>query len=324
MIGRGFMGTTHLNSYAQVPEVEVVAVCPATMRARSGNLGNANDKPLVPEASSIRKCAGWRELIEVPELDAVDICLPTDMHADVAVAALAAGKHVLCEKPMALASADCDRMIAAAEQNDRILMIGQVLRFWPEYRALESFVKSGEHGRIRSALFVRRCGVPDWSPWLADESRSGGAVIDLLIHDIDQALLLFGAPDRVAAKSIGGGPDTLMATLIYPDGPEVRIQGGWFQAGTPLSMSFQVRADRAELEWTPQGLMLSGQTGERKRIEVAQGGGYDAEIAYFVDCCRNNRRPEQCIPQDSARALRIALAFKASRDEGGAQVKCLV
>src|SRR5947209_6384754 len=128
----------------------------------------------------------------------------------------------------------------------------QLIRFWPEYEELRKFVQSSEYGPTRSATFVRRSGLPDWSGWLTDQSRSGGAVLDLLLHDVDQVLLLFGMPQRVAAKSISG-PDTVMATLIYPGGPEVRIQGGWFAPGTPFSMSFQIRAYRAELEWMPEG-----------------------------------------------------------------------
>ena len=321
------MGSTHLDAYSKLSNVEITAVCSPSERALSGELsqtgGNLNRAHGVRDFSAVRKYREWRELIEDAHVDAIDICLPTDLHAPIAIAALEADKHVLCEKPMALSAEDCNRMIATAEKRNRILMIGQVLRFWPEYRHLEHFVKSGEHGRIRSATFVRRCGIPDWSRWLPDESRSGGAVVDLLIHDIDQALLLFGVPDRVAAKSMGG-PDTLMGTLMYPRGPEVRIQGGWFAPGTPLSMSFQARADRAELEWTTDGLMLSDHRGQRERIKPETGDAYDAEIAYFVERCRTGEQPARCMPQDSARALKLALLLKESRAAGGQQVECSV
>jgi predicted dehydrogenase len=325
--GLGFMGSTHLNAYSKISGVEIAAVSSNSERALSGDLtqtgGNLNRAQSVHDFSAVRKHRDWRELTRDPQLDAVDICLPTDLHAPVALAALEADKHVLCEKPMALSADDCDRMIAVAAKRNRILMIGQILRFWPEYRYLKHFVTSGERGCVLSATFIRRCGIPDWSPWLADESRSGGAVIDLLIHDIDQALLLFGVPDRVAAKSIGG-PDALMATLLYPSGPEVRIQGGWFEPTTPLSMSFQVRAERAELEWTKAGLMLSDDTGQRQIVEAEPGDAYDAEIAYFVECCRNGRQPARCLPQESARAVKLALLLKQSRTAGGQLVKCSV
>jgi predicted dehydrogenase len=166
--------------------------------------------------------------------------------------------------------------------------------------------------------------VPNWSKWLLQEARSGGAVVDLLVHDIDQALSLFGIPEYVAGKSIGEGPDTLMGTLMYPSGPEVRIQGGWFAPGSPLRMSFRLRADWAELELTPDGLTLSDTTGQRSRVEVANDDAYEAEIEYFIECCRTGNQPERCMPTESAQALKIALLLKQSRAAGGDQLKCSV
>ena len=321
------MGAMHLSAFSKIPDVEIAAICTRDPRALAGDLshigGNIQKHAAVYDFSRARKYIEWHELAGDPELDAVDICLPTDLHPEVAIAALSANKHVLCEKPMALTIPDCHRMIAASGIHHRILMIGQVLRFWPEYVYLYNFVESQEYGAILSATFVRRCGLPDWSRWLPVEERSGGAVLDLLIHDIDQAIHLFGMPERVAAKKLGD-IDALSATLIYPNGPEVRIHGGWFPPGTPLSMSFQVRARQAELELTPDGLMLSNQSGRRNRVETAQGDGYDAEIDYFVGCCRIGKEPERCMPQESARAVQVALLLKQSRAAGGDQLKCLV
>ncbi len=321
------MGETHLSAYETLPGVEIAAVCSESPRALSGDLtgvgGNLSRPHRLHDFSAVRKYQSWRDLVKDPNLEAIDVCLPTDLHAPVTIAALEAGKHVLCEKPMALSAEECDRMLAAAERHHRILMIAQILRFWPEYLYLRDFVKSGEYGRIHSATFVRRCGLPDWSRWLPDEARSGGAAVDLLTHDIDQALWLFGVPERVAAKSIAE-PDTLMATLIYPSGPEVRIQGGWFAPQTPLSMGFQVRADRAELEWAASGLTLSDLTGRRTAIELPSADPFEQEIAYFVDCCRTHKQPDRCPPQESARALKLALLLKQSRASGGQQIQCSV
>jgi predicted dehydrogenase len=327
IIGLGFMGTTHLDAFSKMEDVTIAAICTQNAEAFSGGFrqsrGNLNRESAVHDFSAVHKCLEWRELVHDPELDAVDVCLPTDLHAPVAIAALERGKHVLCEKPLALTGADCERMIAEAKQHNRILMTGQVLRFWPEYVHLERFVKDHEYGAIRSATFVRRCGLPDWSRWLPDEKRSGGAVLDLLIHDIDQALCLFGAPDRVSAKALGS-TDAITATFIYPGGPEVRVQGGWFAPGSPLSMTFQVRAERAELELTPTGLTLSDEVGGRNEIAGMGGDAYATELAYFVDCCRTNRQPELCMPEDSCRAVKLALLLKQSRAQGGEQVKCVL
>jgi predicted dehydrogenase len=314
------MGASHLDAYSKVPDARVAAVCTQDPRRLSGDLsdvgGNIERPSSTYDFSNIRKYAQWRELVEDKELDIVDICLPTDLHPAVAIAALAAGKHVLCEKPMALTTADCERMIAAADKHNRILMIGQVLRFWPGYVSLGQFVTGRQYGAVLSATFTRRAGLPDWSKWLPVEARSGGAVLDLLLHDIDQALMLFGMPQKVAGKPLGP-VDGVMATLIYPNGPEVRIQGGWFLPGAPLEMSFQVRAERAELDLTPTGLFLSDAAGKRSAIEVSDGDGYKAEISYFLDCCRSGHAPDRCPPRSSAQAAHVALLLKESRSANG-------
>jgi predicted dehydrogenase len=146
-------------------------------------------------------------------------------------------------------------------------------------------------------------------------------VLDLLLHDVDHVLLLFGMPQRVAAKSMSG-PDTVMATFIYPGGPEVRIQGGWFAPGTPFSMSFQVRAYRAELEWMPEGLFLSDSTGQRRKLEVSGADAYQSELEYFLHCCHNGEQPDRCMPFESAQAVKLALRLKESRAKGGEQLEC--
>jgi len=317
------MGATHLGAFWKMDGVQVAAVCTENPAAQTGDLsntgGNLGRKGGVYDFSTVSKYRRWQDLVQDPALDAVDICLPTDMHEPVTVAALGAGKHVLCEKPMALTPEECERMIGAAETQQRVLMIGQVLRFWPAYRYLQQFGKGNEFGALRSATFVRRCGIPNWSRWLPVEARSGGALLDLLVHDIDQALLLCGLPDRVAAKRLGD-VDGVAASLIYPNGPEVRIQGGWFAADTPFSMSFQARTGRAELELTADGLARNDGAGQRTPIDTT-GDGYEAEVSYFVECCKTGQQPELCPPRASAQAVEVALLLKEAR-ETGEQIKC--
>ncbi len=318
------MGATHLATFSKMPEVEVAAVCTQSERPLAEHLAQAGgnlDRPALEyDFSRVNQLTHWRELVLDPGLDAIDICLPTDLHAAVAIAALTAGKHVLCEKPMALTAGDCDRMLKAAEEQKRVLMIAHVLRFWPEYEALQKFLSG--NGPLRSARFVRSCGLPDWSGWLPVEARSGGAVIDLLIHDIDQALLLFGMPERVAATTLGAG-DTLRATLNYDGGLDVQIEGGWLLPGASFSMNFEARSDRALIELTSEGLFLDNETG-RRQIESSKSDAYDVEIGYFVDCCRTGRQPERCPPQQSAQAVKLALLLKDSRVKGGEAIKCSV
>ncbi len=326
IVGLGFMGATHLAAYSKIPDVEVGGIATKSDRSLAEHLAHAGgnlDRPAtVFDFSRVRQYEHWRELVLDPAYDVVDICLPTDLHAEIAITALAAGKHVLCEKPMALTSVDCDRILNAAAKSNRVLMIAHVLRFWPEFRVLEEFVKSGQNGRVRAARFERRCGIPDWSGWLPVEARSGGAVVDLLVHDIDQVLMLFGLPDRVAATAVGN-VDAINALLTYPDGTDVRIEGGWLISGAPFYMGFTATSDHASLELNADGLFLDDKTG-RHKVQPPEGDAYDAEIGYFIDCCRTGKTPERCPPRQSAEAVKLALLLKEARAKGGELIKCSV
>ncbi len=321
------MGATHATALSQLPDASLAAVCANDERRLSGDLtdvgGNLGTTFGKLDFSHVRKYRRWQELVEDRSIDVIDICLPTEFHAPVAEAALQAGKHVFCEKPMALKERDCESMIDTARKTGRLLMVGQVLRFFPVYKLLKDSIASGKWGRIRSTTFIRRCGMPQWSKWLGDEERSGGALMDLLIHDIDQALWQFGQPDRVSAKSMGA-PDTMMAALIYPEGPEVRIQGGWFAPETSFSMSYQARFDRAELEMTLDGVTVSDAAGVRESVELPAEDPYREQLGYFLECCRNGSQPERCMPRESANAVKVALLLKQSRADGGTQLKCAV
>jgi predicted dehydrogenase len=326
IVGLGFMGATHLAAYSKIADIEVSGIATKTERSLAEHLaqagGNLARPATVFDFSHVRQYEHWRELVLDPAYDLIDICLPTDLHAEIAITALAAGKHVLCEKPMALTSLDCDRMLEAADKYNRVLMIAHVLRFWPEFKVLEQFVGSRQGGKIRAARFQRRCGIPDWSGWLPVEARSGGAVVDLLIHDIDQVLMLFGLPDTIAAKAVGD-EDAIEALLSYPNGLEVRIEGGWLASGTPFSMGFIAKSEHSLLELNNEGLFLDDGTARRK-VQPPEGDAYDAEIDYFIDCCRTGKRPERCLPQQSAQAVKLALALKEARVKGGESIKCSV
>jgi len=326
VIGLGFMGATHLSAFQAIDGVEIAAVSSTNPKALEGDLsgagGNLGREAGVFDFSAVGKFADWRTLVQHHAVDAVDICLPTYLHREATVLALEAGKHVLLEKPMALDAAQCDAILDAAARSKQVLMVAQVLRFWPEYVALRSFLRSNVGGPIREATFFRRSGLPDWSAWLSDESRSGGAILDLLVHDIDQALHLFGLPDSVAARSLGP-VDTLDASLHYRDGTSVSIQGGWYPAGMPFAMGFRVSTDHGGLE-LKDGVLSAKTNGEWRNIAPASGDAYQAELSYFIDCCRTGACPEECLPPESARAVKLALLLKESRRQGGTTLPCTI
>src|SRR5271170_4388613 len=136
------MGATHLSAFQAIDGVEIAAVSSTNPKALEGDLsgagGNLGREAGVFDFSAVGKFADWRTLVQHHAVDAVDICLPTYLHREATVLALEAGKHVLLEKPMALDAAQCDAILDAAARSKQVLMVAQVLRFWPEYVALRS------------------------------------------------------------------------------------------------------------------------------------------------------------------------------------------
>jgi predicted dehydrogenase len=277
--------------------------------------------------SSAEKYLDAFECVRRTKADAVDICLPTKLHAPVAMAALERGMHVLVEKPMGLDGGECRRMIEAAERAGKVLMSAQVLRFFPAYVSLLDAVKSGRLGAPKHALFRRRCAAPGWSLWLGDKKVSGGGVFDLLIHDIDMALACFGLPERVSAtgvEDLAAGVDLITAQLVYKSGLSVTVTGGWhLPGGYPFSMEYTVAGDRAVMEFSSAGREphIYGKDID-ETPELPAVDGYQAEIEYFVECCRTGREPERCPPRSSAEAVELARLLEKARERQGELLPC--
>lgn len=322
IIGLGFMGATHALAYTRMPGVEIAAVCSRDDTAlngefsrQGGNLGlTFPDVPLHTAA----KYKDWRLLVEDPSVDAVDICAPSDVHCEMAIAALRAGKHVICEKPMALNLADCDRMIEAAVESGKQMMIAHVLRFWPAYEYLKLWVHKQERSTYTRATFRRCAGLPNWSRWLTDNDRSGGAIVDLLIHDIDQAILLFGRPQSVRAQQVAGASDAITANLLYRDGLVVKVEGGWFDESVPFSMSFHLETSTWSIEFK-ENVLTESRSGV---VSLPDADPYGKQLRYFLDCCEANRSPELCPPRESRTAVGIASLLKESRRLEGEVIAC--
>jgi predicted dehydrogenase len=303
VLGLGFMGSTHVKSLRSVAGAELAAVYSSDERKLTGDLtsvaGNIGGPGETLDFSRLKKYRDIPTLLADPEIDAVDICLPTDLHAPVAIDALRAGKHVLVEKPMALDGASADRMVDEAARCGRVLMAAQVIRFWPEYAALRA-------GTVRSVVFRRQCAAPTWGGWLRDPARSGGGAFDLLIHDADFCLHLFGKPQAVSAT---GWDETLRANLFYADGTVAAIEGGWYPGAIPFSMSFTAVGERDTIEY---------------RLGSDAPDAYAAELQYFVDCCRAGCQPELCPPRESADAVKLMLLLLEARKRNGEKLPCTI
>jgi predicted dehydrogenase len=304
--GLGFMGATHLKAWRQIPGVRVAGVVSSSAEKLSGdltsiagNLGGAGERF---DFTDVRKYHSLEDALLDPGIDALDICLPTDRHESAAIAALSVGKHVLLEKPMALDFVGAERIRRCAEDAGTILMVAQVLRFITAYRSAREWLQTA--GPVRAAMFRRRCAAPAWSNWLADKARSGGGVFDLLIHDVDFCLSLWGMPESVRAtgyENLAAGIDLLHAELQYPGMPPVFITGGWHPpASYTFSMDFTIVTDSGTREYSAD-----------------DADPFAAELTYFADCVQNNRPPVLCPPEQSAQAVALLRFMLESRERNG-------
>ncbi|MBX5496949.1 MAG: Gfo/Idh/MocA family oxidoreductase [Bryobacteraceae bacterium] len=330
--GLGFMGSTHIKALQAIPEAQLFAVVSDVPEKLAGDLsavqGNLDRPGEKHDFSQVRKYRDIKDALRDPDIEAFDLCLPTHLHAEIAIEALRAGKHVLVEKPMALDGAEAEAMIKAARESGRILMVAQVLRFFPAYVPLREFIDSGRLGKVKCASFRRRCAAPTWSKWLSDTERSGGAVVDLLVHDIDMCLHLFGLPEAVSAtghEDLARGIDWISARLHYPNVPEVVVAGGWLHPKAyPFVMEYTVTFEEGTVDYSsayrPPALYRID--GCDETVKLPETDGYEAEIRYFIECCRENRQPEFCPPEMSAAAVKLARLLRTARAKDGELVPC--
>jgi len=326
VIGLGFMGRAHLATLAAHPGAAVAAVHDVEPDRLAGELmpggGNLDTGAAAWDPSAVRRCTHLADLLDDGAIDAVVVATPTDRHADIACAALSAGKHVFCEKPMALTVADCDRMLSAAASGGRVLMIGHCLRFWGEYAAAADLVGSGRFGAVRSVRLWRRGGLPDFGArnWFADVNRSGGVVMDLHVHDADYALLLLGVPRSVRARGVAGGDGAGLAEVVAsydygPGGPVVELSAGWLTGkGVPFVMGFEIALEAATILYASDAnpaLRVHAADGQPVG-PVQPGGGYQAEIDHFIRGAAAGVVSDLADPASSRQAVALAVAAAES------------
>jgi predicted dehydrogenase len=184
------------------------------------------------------------------DVDVLDICTPTDRHAELALAAAAAGRHVVCEKPLARTLADGRAMIDACHRAGVQLLVGHVVRFFPEYALARRRVAEGAVGRPAVLRLARGSARPAWSAggWLLDEARSGGLLLDMMIHDYDYARWVAGEVVQVYARRVAGarpdaGLDYALAILTHAGGAISHIAGSWAYPPPTFRTSLEIAGD---------------------------------------------------------------------------------
>ena len=331
IVGVGFMGMIHYLAARKLDpgRGRVVALCSRDPRKRAGDWtdirGNFGPPGERMDLSGHAVYADFDELLTDPAVQLVDLCVPNDQHAGLAARALAAGKHVLVEKPIALTIADADAMLAAAQASGKLLMVAHVLPFFPEFAFAREAVASGRYGALKAAHLSRVIARPDWSAGIADADRSGGPAIDLHIHDAHFVGLLCGAPRAVESRGVvEGGAVVYLATHYQFDdgGPVVSaVSGALSQPGRPFAHGFELYLERATLTFSLAALASPGPQlnpltvipadGPVEQPDLGSGDPIDAfarELAVAVDAAASGRPAAALDATLARRALATCLA----------------
>jgi len=264
------------------------------------------------DTAALRRYDNPDALLADRDVQLVSICTHTETHVELALRAIAAGKHVLIEKPLALSAAECERVVAAAREATTRVMPALCVRFWPGWAWVRERIDSGEFGRVRSAVFQRLGSPPTWATdFYADPGRSGGGIVDLHIHDADFVQFCFGKPDEVVST---GSINHLTTLYRYRGGPgHVVAEGGWGHTpGFPFRMRFIVAFERATAEFDssrkePLTLTREGQTAA---VPVEALTGWDVEIRHLLDAIADPSLP-LIAPIEAARD--VAALLEAER-----------
>jgi len=332
LAGLGFMGGTHAQCHAALPNAELVAVCDVEKDRREKFAATYGAEPY----------ASLDEMLST-DIDMVDLCLPTYLHRQAVEAAAAANKHILCEKPMALTLADCDAMIAAANKAGVQFMVAHVIRFWPEYPVIKEILDSGRLGKILWMSATRMSPPPTWSwqEWIFDPKRSGGAVLDLHVHDLDFIAWILGMPKTVYAagvKTKRGALDSIFTTTTGHASNAVGMAEGCLDmaAEFPFTMGLKINLEGGSIDFssrlTPSVLLAPrgggiehpdvpqpevptvGSAGAAGNIEAL--GGYFVEVQYFVNCLDKGETPSLVTPAEAKAAVELCLAATKSAETG--------
>jgi predicted dehydrogenase len=300
MVGAGGIARAHLAAWTALGMPVLVYSDDAGAEALT--TGN-------PRAEAV---ASMEELLD--RCDLVDVCTPTDTHKMIAIAAMRHGHSVICEKPLALTYSDAAEMRAVAEKTGTRLLPGHVVRYFGPYWRMRQAVNARAAGDVALTRFTRIGQAPSWSPWFADETRSGGIIVDQMVHDIDIARWVCGAVARVHARrstrSSESGVATGQVVLEHVNGAVSNLIGVWAPPGTPFRTSFEIRGTDGVLTYDsadPGAVTVHGTGGLDNGIPLG-GPGEDpfrTELADMLSAITRGTKPRVNV-HDGVEAVRLA------------------
>lgn len=317
LAGYGFVGRLHLAAFAALDDAEVVAVA---------GRGDAPD--------GVRLHLDPLDLINDPEVDAVVIALPTTLHMQVATAAVGLGKPVLVEKPMSLDLAEATEFAAVVESSGVPVQVAQVLRHTEQSVELAQLLRSDDFGAPVDLTFSRECAAPDWSDWSLDPEQSGGALYDLMIHDLDFIHSVYGMPESVSAvahESRPGALDHVIVRLSHGGGMPFSVQttASWRMPGTypfttrsrclgtQQAIETQTRSSAVQIDEGGEAVTtVFGSQVVRKVYRTKPLDPFIQQARSFVDVVKDPRLSPNPGVEEALAVLRIVEAARESIKSG--------
>lgn len=340
IVGIGFMGWAHFSGATKFTEAgritgsklkggAVTTICTRSPEKLIGDWtsiqGNFGPRGAKLDLTKIVAFDNYGEMVESPDIDLVDICLPNDQHEEVAIAALNAGKHVLVEKPIAVDPKAADRMVAVARKTGRKLMVAQVLPFFPEFKFAAETIASGKYGKLLAANFRRVISTPKWSGDMSDFRKLGGWGIDLHIHDNHYISLICGVPQQVFSRGIlqDGFVNHVHTQYIYDNSPVAvtAVSGGIAADGLAFFSGFEIYLERATLlynagtvggAWVqdrPLTLISGGKVTQPKLKSGTEWcSAFTSELQTAVDAVKSGETPRLLSDELARDALKLCHA----------------
>jgi len=309
VVGTGYMAQQHMDRIIRIPEFKLVGVV-----SRDRERGRVIERKYNAETSF----CDLSEAVTREDVEVIDINLPTFMHKDATVKAAQAGKHVLCEKPMAMTLEEADEMIDVARKAGVKLMVAQSLRFSPAYVAVKESIDRNLIGNPVAARTLRIPG--DGYPWASWhlKAEEGGGILDILIHDIDYLRYLFES--EVESVVADGGTlvwknanvfDHAFVLMRFRDGKIAQVTESWIRPiNLPIIWSLEVHGTHGYISMNnmaDQRLVVYTNQGTTFHVRVPEADGCHDEIKHFAKCVIENKNPV-IPPEDSRASLEACLA----------------
>ena len=339
IIGMGFMGFTHFEGAKGLEGAEVTAFSTRNPTKLAGDWtsikGNFGPPGGTVDVSGLKASADYYDLLDDPDIDLIDICLPTDQHFDVVMESIAAGKATLVEKPISVCRDQARQMVEAAESAGVPLLVAHVLPFFPEFEFAANAIADQTYGGLRAAHFRRVIAPPDWSDGMSDFTKLGGWGIDLHIHDNHFIAHACGRPEKVFSSGIlqEGFVNHVHTNYVYENGPAVSaVSGGIAASGLAFGHSFELFFEDGTLlfdagtygdEWVvSRPLSLVSNDGSVTSVELAGDdswcGAFTRELQTAVNHLQNGDSPGPLSARVALDALNICYAEAESIQQGSA------